>query len=83
MTVRRALSIGSLAAWGLLACGARPAEILPPMAPPVLAETPPDFPKLELADGTTTENDRCPVTKRKLSVHFPPVYVNGKSIGFC
>jgi hypothetical protein len=68
---------------GLSACGGRPAEVLPPMAMPVLAEAPSDFPKLKLGDGTETVNDRCPVTKRKLSAHFPPVYVNGQSIGFC
>ena len=83
MSLRRLVVTCGAVSGLLLACGSRPAEILPPMGMPVLAEAPPDFPKLKLSDGTTTANDRCPITKRKLSVHFPPVYVNGQSIGFC
>jgi hypothetical protein len=38
---------------------------------------------VKFGDGSLSENDLCPVTKRKLSPAFPPVYVNGRPIGFC
>jgi hypothetical protein len=75
------------AAWLLAvaaaACGGRPAELVPPVGTPVLLDPDAPFPKIRFADGMVSANDRCPVTKRKLSVHFPPVYVNGQPIGFC
>ena len=67
----------------LVACSGRPTEVLPSLPTPTLAENPTDHPKLAFADGSQSANDRCPVTKRKLSVWFPPIYVNGKAIGFC
>jgi hypothetical protein len=33
--------------------------------------------------GSSRPTTGCPVTKRKLSVAWPPVYVNGQPIGFC
>ena len=61
----------------------RPAELVPPVSEPVFIDPESAFPKIRFADGLVSVNDRCPVTKRKLSVHFPPVYVNGQPIGFC
>jgi hypothetical protein len=66
-----------------VACGVRPSELVPPLGKPELIDATADFPKLRFADGSVSANDRCPVTKRKLSVHFPPIYVNGLPIGFC
>jgi hypothetical protein len=34
-------------------------------------------------DGQVSLNDKCPVRKAKLNLRMPPVYVNGKPIGFC
>jgi hypothetical protein len=65
------------------ACGGRPAELVPPVGKPALLEAGAEFPRIRFADGLVSANDRCPITKRKLSVHFPPVYVNGLPIGFC
>jgi len=65
------------------ACGSRPAELVAPVGEPVLLDAQAEFPRIRFADGLVSANDRCPVTKRKLSVHFPPVYVNGQPIGFC
>ncbi len=39
--------------------------------------------RLVLPDGSKTENDRCIVTQMRLSPELPPVWVNGKPIGFC
>lgn len=66
-----------------VACGSRQAELVLPIAEPTLVDPESAFPKIRFADGLVSVNDRCPVTKRKLSVHFPPVYVNGQPIGFC
>jgi len=74
-------------AWFLMAagtaCGSRPAELVPPVGEPAVLDSQAEFPRLRFGDGLISANDRCPVTKRKLSVHFPPVYVNGLPIGFC
>jgi hypothetical protein len=66
-----------------LACGRREAELVPPVAEPAVIDPDSQFPRIRFADGLTSANDRCPVTKRKLSIYFPPVYVNGQPIGFC
>jgi hypothetical protein len=66
-----------------VACGAHPSELVPPIGEPALLDATAQFPKIRFGDGSVSANDRCPVTKRKLSVYFPPVYVNGLPIGFC
>jgi hypothetical protein len=30
-----------------------------------------------------TANDQCPVRKARLNTKMPPVWVNGRAIGFC
>jgi hypothetical protein len=42
-----------------------------------------EYPHLRFADGSRTANDRCMVLQRKLNPDIPPVYVNGKPVGFC
>jgi hypothetical protein len=80
---------GRVEAWALAlaialsACGGRPAELVPPIGTIEAVDPDSAFPRLKFADGLVSINERCPVTKRKLSVHFPPVYVNGQPIGFC
>jgi hypothetical protein len=66
-----------------VACGSRPAQLVPPVGEASVADPSAPFPHLKFQDGLISENDRCPVTKRKLSVYFPPVYVNGRPFGFC
>lgn len=67
----------------VVACGGRPSELVPPIGKPELIDATADFPKIRFGDGLVSANDRCPVTKRKLSVYFPPIYVNALPIGFC
>jgi hypothetical protein len=66
-----------------VACGSRPAELVPPIGKPSLVDASAEFPKIRFGDGLVSASDRCPITKRKLSIYFPPVYVNGLPIGFC
>ena len=40
-------------------------------------------PRIRFADSLLSMNDRCPVTGQKLNTRIPPVYVNGRPIGFC
>ena len=65
------------------ACGARPSELVPPIGKPTVIDASAEFPRIRFGDGVISANDRCPITKRKLSIYFPPVYVNGLPIGFC
>jgi hypothetical protein len=41
------------------------------------------FPRLVFGDGLISLNDRCIVRKTKLNPKMPPVYVNGRPVGFC
>lgn len=41
------------------------------------------FPRIRFADERVSLNDRCPVRKAKLNLKMPPVYVNGRPVGFC
>jgi hypothetical protein len=42
------------------------------------------FPQIRYFEsGLVAPNDRCAVRKVKLNVKMPPVYVNGRPIGFC
>ena len=66
-----------------VACGVRTSELVPPIGKTTVIDASADFPRLRFSDGLVSANDRCPVTKRKLSIYFPPVYVNGLPIGFC
>jgi len=65
------------------ACGGRPAELVPPVLKPEVVDASAERPRIRFADGLVSANDLCPVTKKKLSPYFPPVYVNGLPIGFC
>ena len=65
------------------ACGARPSELVPPVGKPAVIDATAEFPRIRFGDGSVSANDRCPVTKRKLSIYFPPIYVNALPIGFC
>jgi hypothetical protein len=40
-------------------------------------------PRLKFADSLVSVNDRCVVTHNKLNAQIPPVYVNGRPVGFC
>ena len=54
-----------------------------PMEPQFVPGKDEKFPRLRFADGQISLNDRCPVRHVKLYPKMPPVYVNGKPIGFC
>jgi hypothetical protein len=65
------------------ACGGRPAELVPPVGKPEVVDASAELPRIRFGDGLISANDICPVTKKRLSPYFPPVYVNGLPIGFC
>ena len=84
-TVKRSapIAVAALVLSCAVACGGRPSELVPPVGKPSVIDATAALPKILFGDGATSANDRCPVTKRKLSTAFPPVYVNGLPIGFC
>ena len=42
-----------------------------------------DFSPLRFEDGAVSLNDRCPVRRARLNPKMPPVFVNGRPVGFC
>ena len=41
------------------------------------------FPRIRFGDDQVSLNDRCPVRLAKLNLRLPPIYVNGRPVGFC
>jgi len=41
------------------------------------------LPRIQFTDGLVSLNDRCPVRLVPLNLRMPPVYVNGRPVGFC
>lgn len=41
------------------------------------------FSAVTFGDGQQSLNDRCMVRQAKLNLRMPPIYVNGKPVGFC
>lgn len=83
MRTPRPAGLAGLLVFLAVSCGLRQAELVPPVSEPAFIDPESAFPRVRFADGMISVNDRCPITKRKLSIHFPPVYVNGQPIGFC
>ena len=83
MGKRLRAAVASFLLAAAVACGARPSELVPPIGTPTLVDATAELPRIRFGDGLISANDRCPVTKRKLSIYFPPIYVNGMPIGFC
>ncbi len=42
-----------------------------------------DYSPLRFEDGAVSLNDRCPVRRSRLNRKMPPVFVNGRPVGFC
>ncbi len=59
--------------------GPRPAMTM--MA--TVVDTSLDFSPLRFEDGAVSLNDRCPVRRARLNPKMPPVFVNGRPVGFC
>jgi hypothetical protein len=68
-------------------------DTAPPLRPPrpldddgviyLLGEQP-SFPRVRYLDGQISLNESCAIrVENKLSRRIPPVYVNGRPIGFC
>lgn len=67
----------------LAGCSEQNAQIVSENGPIDFIEPEAEFPRIRFADGQVSLNDRCPVRKVKLNRRMPPIYVNGKPIGFC
>ncbi|HXV14164.1 MAG TPA: hypothetical protein VEC56_08150 [Candidatus Krumholzibacteria bacterium] len=80
-------SIALVATVAALACGKGEQASEPAKEHVVFGEfiAPEDsFPKIRYYEaGLVSPNDRCAVRKVRLNVKMPPVYVNGRPIGFC
>jgi hypothetical protein len=69
---------------GVASCSTeRQPEVVTHTGPISYADADTLFPRLRFADGQVSLNDRCPVRKVKLNRRMPPLYVNGRPIGFC
>ena len=58
-------------------------QLVPAIMKVDFADTDTLFPRLRFGDGQISLNDRCIVTQKKLNRRLPPIYVNGRPIGFC
>ena len=75
-----------IAVAGLAACGSESGEEAATSDATTVArfvDADAEFPQIEFPGGALSLNDRCPVRKNKLNTRVPPVYVNGKPVGFC
>ena len=73
-----------LAVLALASCAEeRPARLVASAKVPTYVDAPAALPHILFDDGQVSLNDQCPVRKAKLNLRMPPVYVNGKPIGFC
>lgn len=72
---------------GLFACQGNPGAEQPQIVSDTLtieyADADTLFPHMRYADGLVSLNDRCAVRQSKLNRRLPPIYVNGRPIGFC
>ena len=77
-----ALACGLLVA--LVGCGSdRPVRLIASAAVPAYVDPASPLSPIRFDRESVSLNDRCPVRKGRLNLKMPPVYVNGKPIGFC
>lgn len=85
--MKNRLPFAVLAAIVALSCAKEPDSSAESVAHVVFGEyvQPADsFPTIRYFEsGLVSLNDRCAVRKVKLNTKMPPVYVNGRPIGFC
>ncbi len=81
------LSWPAIAALVTLAACTRDAAVEPPRPAMTMraavVDTSLDFSALRFEDGAVSLNDRCPVRRSRLNPKMPPVFVNGRPVGFC
>ena len=83
MRIRPATAVPWIVAL-LSACTAdRQPQLVASAKAPEYADSTAEFPRVRFDDGLVSVNDHCPVRKHKLNLKMPPVYVNGRPIGFC
>ena len=80
-------SLDALVAIVALSCSKKsesPAESVAYIAYGEYVESTDSFPQIRYFEGgLVSPNDRCAVRKVKMNTKMPPVYVNGRPIGFC
>ncbi|MGH8015933.1 MAG: hypothetical protein ACREBV_07060 [Candidatus Zixiibacteriota bacterium] len=66
-----------------LGCGQNQAELVVDIVNVKYADSTLEFPRIVFADGQVSMNGRCMVRMAKLNRKMPPIYVNGRPVGFC
>ena len=80
------MSLGLLVVltFALASCQSEPDPVVLVADHPIaFVDTTLEFPYVQFADGQVSLNDRCPVRRVKLNRRMPPIYVNGRPVGFC
>jgi hypothetical protein len=67
----------------IIGCSQQKAELVVDTGKVAYSDSTAEFPRLVFADGQTSLNDRCMVRMAKLNRKMPPMFVNGKAVGFC
>ena len=63
--------------------GSRPARLIASATMPAYVDPAAESPQIRYDDGQVSLDDHCPIRKHKLNLKMPPVYVNGRPVGFC
>ncbi|MFN8548239.1 MAG: hypothetical protein U0527_09840 [Candidatus Eisenbacteria bacterium] len=90
-STRPRLAALALSCLALQLAACTPSDRTPPAAddtyvspfPAAYVDSTAELSPLRFADGTVSLNDRCPVRRGHLNRRMPPVYVNGRPVGFC
>ncbi len=85
MTRLRAGLPAALLLAALAGCGRppKPTQIVHDAGTVAYVDESQELPRLRYADGQVSVNDRCIIRQGKLNPRMPPIYVNGRPIGFC
>jgi hypothetical protein len=60
-----------------------PARLVETHGAAAYADDAASLPHIRFGDAGSSINDRCPVRKNKLNLKMPPLWVNGRPVGFC
>lgn len=83
--IRRLLIFAAYAAFifSLQSCNTQESKLVTDSGVVAYNDSTAEYPRLVFADGQISLNDHCMVRMVKLNRKMPPIYVNGKPVGFC
>jgi hypothetical protein len=77
------LTFGLITLLIFVGCGQEKARLVENSGTVAYVDSTMEYPHLKYADGQVSLNDKCMIRLNKLSPKMPPIYVNGRPVGFC